>query len=269
MSDVHLIRVAQSGARRVPASSQEVKLIPVRGIKRVEPGDDIAALLLGAMRRVSLRLHDRDIVVVTQKIVSKAEGRLVSIDAVRPGRRAKAIAAELGKNPKVVELVLSESKRVVRKGHGILITETRQGFVCANSGVDMSNVEPGFALLLPVDPDRSARRLRRALEASTGRKLAVIITDTFGRPWRNGQTDVAIGCSGIAPTLQLSGIRDPYGYLLRVTQPAIADEVAAASELVMSKLAMVPVAIARGVRYRRSEAGVRSLILDSRIDLFR
>lgn len=246
-----------------------VSIFPVEGIGRVKPGDDLAKLIEAALRANGPAVSDGDIVVVTQKVVSKSEGRLVRLAEVKPGKRARSIAKELNKDPRVVELVLRESKRIVRKGQGIIITETRHGFVCANSGIDMSNVEEGLVALLPLDPDASARRLRKALERSTGRMLAVIITDTFGRPWRIGQTDVAIGCSGIAPTETLSGKLDPYGYELRVTQPAVADEVAGAAELVMTKLSMVPVAIVRGVAYTRNDSGAKSIVLDGRLDLFR
>lgn len=248
---------------------KEVRVIPVEGIKRVEPGDELGQIIAGALRRKRFELEDGDIVVVTQKIVSKSEGRLCKLDEVTPTKEASSIAAELGKDPKVVELVLRESRRVVRKGHGVLITETRHGFVCANSGIDMSNVEEGYVALLPLDPDGSAQRIRRSLEKTTKKTLAVVVTDTFGRPWREGQTDVAIGCSGIAPTQKLTGKKDPYGYVLRVTQPAVVDEVASASELVMKKLSLVPVAIVRGVGYRRSESGVKSMVLKRDLDLFR
>ncbi len=250
-------------------SPWEIRVAPILGIKRVEPGDQLGEVIAEALRKGAFELRDDDVVVVTQKIVSKSEGRLVSLDRVKPSERALALAAELGRDPKVVELVLRESRRVVRKGHGVLITETRHGFVCANSGIDLSNVEEGYAALLPVDPDASARRIRRSLERNSGKRLAVIVTDTFGRPWREGQTDFAIGCSGIAPTEKLAGKRDPYGYVLRVTQPAVVDEMAAAAELVMKKLSLVPVAIIRGVKYRRSESGVRSIVRDGRLDLFR
>jgi coenzyme F420-0:L-glutamate ligase/coenzyme F420-1:gamma-L-glutamate ligase len=141
--------------------------------------------------------------------------------------------------------------------------------VCANSGVDLSNVEEGFAALLPVDPDASAKRIRKSLEEATSRRLAVIVSDTFGRPWREGQTDFAIGCSGIAPTEPLAGKRDPYGYALKVTEPAVVDELAGAAELVMKKLSLVPAAVIRGVKFRRSESGVRSMVRESSLDLFR
>lgn len=246
-----------------------VTIFPVRGIRRVRMGDELGPMIIDALGRRGFKLVDDDIVVVTQKVVSKSEGRLVSLRDVMPTRKAKELARELGKAEEVVELILQESKRIVRKGHGVLITETRHGFVCANSGIDLSNVERGYAALLPLDPDASARRIRKSLERATGRRLSVIVTDTFGRPWREGQTDLAIGCSGIAPTENLVGKSDPYGYVLRVTQPAVVDEVAAAAELVMSKLSLVPVAVVRGVGYNRRESGVKSIIRSSELDLFR
>lgn len=246
-----------------------IEVIPVGGIPEVKPGDDIAALIASALRKGRIGLKDRDIVVVKQKIVSKAEGRVVDLSSVKPGARALRIAREQKKDPRLVELILSESRRVVRAGHGVIITETRHGFVCANSGIDRSNVRPGYATLLPLDPDSSARRLRLSLERMTGKRLAVVITDTFGRPWRKGQTDVAIGCSGIMPLRSYRGRRDRYGYILRVTEPAIVDEIAGAAELCAGKLAGVPVAIVRGVSYRRGEEGVSSIVMEKERDLFR
>jgi coenzyme F420-0:L-glutamate ligase/coenzyme F420-1:gamma-L-glutamate ligase len=253
---------------RLPTQS-EVRISPITGIKRVEHGDELGEIIVRALRSNRFELVDGDIVVVTQKIVSKSEGRLAKLDEVKPSKEAAVLGAELGKDPRMVELVLRESKRVVRKGHGVLITETKHGFVCANSGIDMSNVEAGYAALLPLDPDASARRIRESMEKTTAKRLAVIVTDTFGRPWREGQTDLAIGCSGIVPTERLAGRKDPYGFVLKVTQPAVVDEVAGAAELVMKKLSLVPVAIVRGVKYRRGEPGVRSMIRKSGLDLFR
>ncbi len=253
----------------MPAPSFEVRITPLEGIKRIEPGDELGKIIAQALRSKKSDLADGDIIVVTQKIVSKSEGRLVKLDDVKPTKEAAALAAELRKDARMVELVLRESRRVVRKGHGVLITETQHGFVCANSGIDMSNVEKGYAALLPLDPDASARRIRTALEKASAKRLAVIVTDTFGRPWREGQIDLAIGCSGIAPTQKLAGKKDPYGYVLKVTQPAVVDEVAAAAELVMKKLSLVPVAMVRGVKYRRGEAGVRSMVRKRTLDLFR
>jgi coenzyme F420-0:L-glutamate ligase/coenzyme F420-1:gamma-L-glutamate ligase len=166
-------------------------------------------------------------------------------------------------------MILKESRRVVRQGHGVLIVETRHGFICANAGIDQSNVEEGYLALLPEYPDLSARKLRKALEKATGKKLAVVITDTFGRPWRDGHVDVAIGCSGIAPLEDLVGTTDPYGHKLRVTQPALVDEIAAASELVMRKHSLTPACVVRGVAYRRGYRGVNTLVRERKLDLFR
>ena len=247
----------------------KVRIAPLEGIKRVRPGDDLSRLINEAISRKGLLAEDGDIVVVTQKVVSKSEGRLVKLAGVKPGRRARKLASELGKDPRLVELVLREARRVVRKGHGVLITETHHGFVCANSGIDQSNVERGYVALLPVDPDRSARKIRMELQKLTGKRLAVVVTDTFGRPWREGQVDVALGCSGISPLSRLIGKTDPYGYRLRVTAPAIVDEVASGAELVMRKLALVPAVLVRGVEHRPSNKGAKSLVRERAFDLFR
>ncbi len=247
----------------------KVEVFPLKGLPEIGKGSDVAGLVIAALGRSGIRLKDRDIVVVTHKIVSKAEGQVVGLSEVVPGRRAKGLAKAEGKDPRLMELVLRESTRVVRSGHGVVITETKHGFVCANSGVDQSNMGKGFASLLPADSDLSARRIRRILEDRTGRHLAVVVTDTFGRPWRRGQTDVAIGCSGIDPLVSFRGKVDKFGYALKVTEPAVVDEVAAAAELVMGKLDRVPVAVVRGVRYAEGESGVKSLIMQRERDLFR
>lgn len=239
------------------------------GIPEVRKGSNVPGLVLAALDRSRMQIKDKDILVVKQKIVSKAEGQVVRLSDVVPGRRAVSLAKAEGKDPRVMELVLREAVRVVRKGHGVIITETKHGFVCANSGVDQSNVGQGWASLLPADSDLSARRIRQTLETRTGKQLAVVITDTFGRPWRRGQTDVAIGCSGIDPLLSFRGREDRFGYALRVTEPAVVDEVAGAAELVMGKLDRVPVAIVRGVNYGRGGGGAKSLIMKREIDLFR
>lgn len=247
----------------------KVEIFPLRGLPEVDKGSDVAGLVISALSRSGIRLKDRDIVVVKQKIVSKAEGQVVKLSEVVPGRRAESLAKAEGKDPRLMELVLRESVRVVRSGHGVVITETKHGFVCANSGVDQSNVGKGYASLLPVDSDLSARRIRSTLEGRTGRRLAVVVTDTFGRPWRLGQTDVAIGCSGVDPLVSFRGKVDRFGYALRVTEPAVVDEVAGAAELAMGKLDRVPVAVVRGVRYARGEGGVKPLIMQRERDLFR
>ena len=257
------------GLRVAPSGLNRIEVIPLQGIPEVAKGDDLAALILDAVRKNSLTLVDGDVVVVKHKIVSKAEGRVVRLGSVVPGRRAKGLARKQGKDPRLVELILAESVRVVRAGHGVIITETKQGFVCANSGIDQSNVGKGSVALLPVDPDRSAHMLRRELEKRTGKLLAVVVTDTFGRPWRLGQTDVAVGCSGVLPLVEYAGRRDRFGYELRVTEPSVVDEIAGAAELAIGKLNGIPVAIVRGVEYVRGEGTVKDMLMPPVRDLFR
>lgn len=229
-----------------------IELIPVRGIPEVRPGDILAELIAA-----HAELADGDVVVVTQKIVSKAEGRLVAIDPDLPhaGRQA----------------VLDEAVRVIRQRDGLIVTETRHGFVCANSGVDLSNVERGWAVLLPLDSDRSARRIRDGLRGRVGVEVGVVISDTFGRPWRRGLTDVAIGCAGIGAILDLRGGVDANGRELHATEICIADEVAGAAELVMGKSASIPVAIVRGVdrSWLRESSVHEEIVRDYAHDLFR
>lgn len=235
----------------------------------ITPGSDLGRVLVDGLRKEGIRIMDYDVLVVKQKVVSKAEGRLVKLEGVVPGPKARKLSREHGKDPRLVETILRESNRVVRAGHGVIITETKHGFVCANAGVDQSNVPRGYVAVLPKDPDLSARRIRRTVEGETGKKVGVIITDTFGRPWRRGQTDVAIGCSGIAPLVSYAGKEDKYGYRLRVTEPAIVDEIAGAAELVMGKLDGVPLSVVRGVAYKRGEDGAASLVMPKKRDLFR
>jgi len=247
----------------------KVEVIPLTGVPEVKKGADLAKLILEAVDRSRTPLIDGDVVVVKHKVVSKSEGRVVALSDVSPGREAIRLASDEGKDPRLVELVLREAVRVVRKGHGVIITETRHGFVCANSGIDQSNVGQGSAALLPLDPDTSAWRLRSALESATGKRLAVVVSDTFGRPWRKGQTDVAIGCSGIAPLVKYAGKTDAYGYRLRVTEPAVVDEIAGAAELAIGKLNGIPFALVRGVGYTRGDGGLKELIMPPDKDLFR
>ena len=229
-----------------------ISLVPVEGIGEVVPGDEIADLVLGAAQ-----LEDWDVLVVTQKIVSKAEGRLAPIDPADPDARR--------------ELVLSESTRVLRDRDGLVISETSHGFVCANAGVDFSNVDDGWAALLPVDPDRSARHIRDALRARTGLTIGVIVSDTFGRAWRNGLTDVAIGCAGIAAVVDLRGTQDANGRPLSVTEVCIADEIASAAELAKGKASGVPAVIVRGVdrRWFRESSVKAEVVRPHQLDLFR
>ena len=247
----------------------KIELTGVPGIPEVVEGDEVAALIDRALRAASIELADGDIFVVAQKIVSKAEGRIVKLESVEPSPRAQEWAAAYDKDPRVVEVVLRESKRIVRMERGVLIAETEHGFVCANAGVDASNVAEGTVTLLPKDPDASAQKIRSALEDAFGVRIAVIVSDTFGRPWREGLVNVALGVSGIAPLIEYRGQEDSHGNALKVTVIAVADELASAAELVMKKSAGVPVAIIRGFDYEASEASSGELIRRAELDLFR
>jgi coenzyme F420-0:L-glutamate ligase/coenzyme F420-1:gamma-L-glutamate ligase len=240
-------------------------------IPEVTEGDDLDALIAEAIERSGLGLRNGDILVVTQKVVSKAEGRLVDLRKVVPSTLASDFARRYDKDPRQVEVVLQESARIVRMDRGVIISETRHGFVCANAGVDASNVGLQMVCLLPLDPDASALRLMRSLEHRFGVSPAVIISDSFGRPWRNGIVNVAIGVAGLAPLADYRGLTDNSGYELHVTVMAVADELAAAAELVANKLDRRPIVLIRGYRPPvEAPAGTaRDLILDSQRDLFR
>jgi coenzyme F420-0:L-glutamate ligase/coenzyme F420-1:gamma-L-glutamate ligase len=234
---------------------------PVRGLPELREGDDLARLIAE-----SAELRDGDVLVVAQKAISKVEGRVVRLDDVEPSARARTIAGE--GDARRIEVILREAKRVVRTRGSLVITETGHGFICASSGVDASNApEPGTLVLLPVDPDDSAARLRAGLRDQTGREVGVIVSDSFGRPWRNGTTDVAVGAAGIHVLRDLRGELDPNGYELRSTVIALADEIAGAAELVLGKLDRVPVAIVRGLDIR-GDSRARDLVLPSERNLF-
>ena len=252
--------------------SNPVTLYGIDGLPEVRAGDDLPGLLLDAAERQGVGLEDGDVLVVTQKVVSKAEGRIVDLRGVAPSALAVEFAAQWEKDARAVEVALREAVRVVRMDRGVLITETRHGFVCANSGVDASNVGTGsqdHVVLLPEDPDASAGRIRDAVRERSGAAIAVIISDTFGRAWREGAGNVAIGCAGIAPLWDYRGLRDSDGRELQSTTIAVADEIAAAAELVTNKLTRVPAAIVRGYPYAPSEDGVGPLIRTRDKDLFR
>jgi coenzyme F420-0:L-glutamate ligase/coenzyme F420-1:gamma-L-glutamate ligase len=246
----------------------DLSFFAVRGLPEITPGADLAALILAAT--AANPLQDFDILVVAQKVISKAEGRLVDLRTVEPSQFAQTIAEASQKDPRHIEIILRESRRIVRMDRGHLICETHHGFVCANAGVDLSNV-PGdqVACLLPIDADASARQLLRALQERTGRTLAVIVTDTFGRPWREGVVNIAIGVAGMNSLHTYVGETDPYGYELHATVLAPVDELASAAELVMGKLDQVPVVIARGHRFEPIEGAARSLVRRPEADLFR
>ncbi len=251
-----------------------LSIVGLPGIPEVAEGDDLARLIIEAAEQAGRCLATGDVLVVAQKVVSKAEGRVVSLTEVVPSDLAREFAQTWGKDPRFVEVVLGESRRIVRMDRGVIIAETTHGFICANAGVDASNV-PGEdrISLLPVDPDGSAMRLRKALEEQCGARVAVIVSDTFGRPWREGLTNVAIGVAGLGPLVSYVGQQDPHGHTLRVTELAVADELAAAAGLLMGKLERIPAVLIRGYRGATedpaAEGGARSLVRSAERDLFR
>jgi coenzyme F420-0:L-glutamate ligase/coenzyme F420-1:gamma-L-glutamate ligase len=250
-----------------------VAVIPVPGLPMIQPGDDLPRLLGDAIESARVGLKAGDVVAVCQKVVSKAEGAVIALADVQPSPFAVHLASRTqgGKDPRAVEVVLRESNRIVRMDRGHVICETRHGWICANAGVDESNgVEPDVLTLLPRDPDASAGRLRDALRARFGVDVAVVVTDTFGRPWREGLVEVALGCAGMDPLLDLRGRADLAGRELHHTVVALADEVAAAAGLVMEKDSAVAAAIVRGVRYTPGDAGAAArLVRKPEFDLFR
>jgi coenzyme F420-0:L-glutamate ligase/coenzyme F420-1:gamma-L-glutamate ligase len=246
-----------------------VSITGIEGIPEVQPGDDLARHILDAASKQSLKLEDGDVIVVTQKAVSKSEGRFVNLNDVEPSALAQELATNWEKDARHVEVVLRESKRIVRMDHGVIICETRHGFVCANAGVDASNVADGGLMLLPLDPDASARRIREGLSKGSGADVAVIVSDTFGRPWRAGYTEVAIGVAGMQPILDYVGQVDTHGRELRATWICIADELASAAELVTGKLNRVPVALIRGYVVPRGDGSAREMVRAAESDMFR
>ena len=258
------------GASPSHAGATGLSVMGLAGIPEVSEGDDLSRVIAEAAERVGTGLAAGDIVVVAQKIVSKAEGRVVCLHEVVPSALARGFAATWNKDPRFVEVVLRESRRIVRMDRGMIIAETTHGFICANAGVDVSNV-PGEdrISLLPADPDGSADRLRKALEDRCSAPVAVIVSDTFGRPWREGLTNVAIGVSGLGPLVSYVGRQDPHGHTLRVTELAVADELAAAAGLLMGKLERIPAVLIRGYRFPVSDGRARSLVRPAERDLFR
>ena len=247
-----------------------IQIIPIKVSGDVRLSDELDSIVLKAVKQNRQEIRDGDILVITQKVVSKAEGRTVSLANVKPSKDAVRMAKEHGKDPRVMELILKESAQILRAQNGIIVSETKHGFVCANAGVDQSNIRGDAAVLLPVDPDRSASQLRDAIKKKAGREAAIIITDTFGRPFRNGQTNMAIGVAGINAIRSYIGSRDMYGRKLRVTEIAVADEMASAAELAMGKADGVPVAIVRGYKFEKAaKSSTRPLIRPKERDLFR
>lgn len=253
-----------------------MEIIPLCIEKEITSSDDISDLIIQTQQ-----VHDGDILVIAQKIISKQEGRLVDLSTVVPSLLAQGIGSQYQKDPKIIELILSESKRIVRMYNGVLIVETKHGFVCANAGIDESNIAHGYAALLPVNSDLSAKRIQTNIFKKTGKSVAVVISDTFGRPFRNGQTNHAIGISGLDPVLDYTGHLDSFKRVLRVTAIAVADELSSAAELVMGKSLKCPVAVIRGYRFQFQDdaddildhkprhASINDLIRAEPEDLFR
>jgi coenzyme F420-0:L-glutamate ligase / coenzyme F420-1:gamma-L-glutamate ligase len=252
----------------------ELRIIPVTGIGEIAPGGDLGLVIYEALQAQQLLIQQGDILVVTQKIVSKAEGNIVQLDEIRASEFAHSLALESKKDAPYIEAVLRESRRIVRMDHGVLICETKHGFICANAGVDESNVNGAREItLLPVDPDYSAQQLRTRWQDLSGEgsafDIAVIVSDTWGRPWRTGQINMAIGVAGMEAIVDYRGQYDPYGYELHASVLAVADELASAAELVMGKIDRIPVALIRGYTYISSEGSAKTLLRDPATDMFR
>ena len=243
-----------------------LEIFPIQINKEIHRDEKLVDLILSSSKQ---KIQDGDVFVISQKIISKQEGRVVKLSDVFPSELAVGIAAEYNKDPKLVEAILSESKRIVRMYNEIIIVETHHGFICANAGVDESNIENGYATLLPIDPDKSAHILKTKLQEKTKKKIAVIISDTFGRAFRMGQTDVAIGIAGIDSILEYKGTKDSFGKILRVTAIAISDEICSAAELVMGKAKNCPVSIVRNYKYQQTDSAINSIIRPQNEDLFR
>ena len=241
-----------------------MQILPILIDKEITIDDDLSKLIIN-----STDIHDDDIIIIAQKIISKHEGRVVELSSVKPSLLAEGISSQYKKNPHIVELILSESKRIIRMKNGLIIVETNHGFICANAGIDESNVVDGFATLLPLNSDKSAELIRTKILNQTGKNVAIIISDTFGRPFRMGQTNCAIGISGLNPILDYSGTLDSFNRILRVTAIATADELSAAAELVMEKTKKCPVSIIRDYSYDFKDGSINDLIRPENQDLFK
>jgi coenzyme F420-0:L-glutamate ligase/coenzyme F420-1:gamma-L-glutamate ligase len=261
--------ISRSRLNKTRLAVSDLRLFRIPGLPEIRRGNDLVGHIADSAHRAKVRFEDGDVLVIAQKIVSKAEGRVVRLTSVIPSARARSIAKRLKKDPRAIEVILKESRRIVRSDR-VLIAETHHGFVCANAGVDHSNV-PGsdMVTLLPRDPDRSAKKLAAALRKRTGKRVAVIISDTFGRPWRLGLTDVAIGAAGVPVLLDLRGTRDRHGKLLSATILAVADELASAAGLLMGKSEGTPVVLIRGYRYKPTSEKAARIIRPAVEDLFR
>jgi len=265
-------KIRKKSARRQETQEvvPELRVIPIPVADEIRPGHSLADKLLESLRRRRLRLQSGDILIVKHKVVSKSEGRLVDLATIQPTAESRAWAKQYALDPRVIELAVRECRAIIRRRNGVLITETHHGFLCANNGVDVSNVDGGrHALLLPLDPDRSAFNLRRELKKRTGVALPVIITDSFGRPWREGLTEFAIGIAGMKPLRDDRGHRDPHGYILKGTIEAVADELACAAGLICGKFNRTPACIVRGFHHSAGTGRIRDLLRPASTDLFR
>jgi coenzyme F420-0:L-glutamate ligase/coenzyme F420-1:gamma-L-glutamate ligase len=261
---------AQRGRNNNSPLRNDIRLIPISIQGEIHSGDSVAERILDALQRSRKRLQSGDILVIKHKIISKAEGQLIDLATITPSAESVAWAKQYDLDPRVIELSLRESRAVIRRKNGVLITETRHGFLCANSGIDVSNVDGGrHALLLPENPDRSAERIRGKLKHATGLAIPVIITDSFGRPWREGLTEFAIGIAGMKPLRDDRGRADPHGYKLKASVEAVADELACAAGLVCGKLNRAPACIVRGFHYEAAKGGIGQLLRPASNDLFR
>ena len=261
------VRKTRRGGKR---TTGEISILPIVVAGEIRTGESLSGRLLAAARSQAVRFRDGDILVVKHKVVSKSEGAVVALDEIPTSKASRSWARRYGLDARVRELALRESRRIVRQKEKVLITETRHGLICANSGVDVSNVDGGkHAVLLPENPDGSALKLRRELKKKLGTEIAVIVSDSFGRPWREGLTEVAIGVAGMRPLVDYRGRRDPHRYSLHSTVDAVADELACAAGLVCGKLENTPACIIRGYSYRRGNGTARELIRPAQNDLFR
>jgi coenzyme F420-0:L-glutamate ligase/coenzyme F420-1:gamma-L-glutamate ligase len=254
--------------------TSRLKIIGLRGVPMVQPGDDLAALTIAACEKTGIALEDGDVIVVAQKIVSKSEGRFVEVANVTPSERAVALAAEAEKDPRFVEIVLSESRRIVRHRPNLIVAEHRLGFVMANAGIDHSNVGPDDGkervLLLPLDPDASALSLQQQLMQRTGKRIAIIVSDSFGRPWRRGTVGIALGAAGLPSVIDWRGQPDLFGRKLEVTETGFADEIAAAASLVQGQAAeATPIIVVRGLSWNAPDAPASAIVRPPEHDLFR
>lgn len=247
------------------------QIIPILINDDISKGDDVAGLIIKAIKETNQSLLENDVVVITHKIISKAEGKTIDLSTIIPSEESNKISLNTGKDPRLVELIISQSNEIVKIERDIIIAETKHGFVCANAGIDASNVgkSSNHVVLLPDDPDESARRIRNDIKSRTNVNVSVIVSDTFGRPFRKGQVNVAIGSAGINPILSYVGNTDMYGKILKVTEIAIADELASAAELVMGKSSRIPVVIVRGCNYISGDYSISQITRSKEEDLFR